>query len=110
VEGILERYLSIFLPFIATIVLAHLVVRSSGSWQVERTGLASPILLRRILIASGTAIAIIVGVDVLTSGDLFLRPDPLRSPILFGLVVVGLVAANFAWRAFGFVGERLRRD
>jgi hypothetical protein len=109
VEGILERYLSIFLPFIATVVLAHLVVRSSGSWQVERLGLASSDLLRRILVASGSAIGIIVGVDLVTGGDLLLRPDPLRSPILVGLVVVGLVAANFAWRAFGLVGERLRR-
>lgn len=109
-EGILERYLSIFLPFIAMIVLAHFVVRSSGSWQVERTGLASPELLRKILIASGSAIAIIVGVDVLTGGDLFLRPGSPRSEILIGLVIVALVAVRFASRAFALIGERVRRQ
>jgi hypothetical protein len=105
----LGRYLSIFLPFIAAIVLGHLIVRASGAWQLERLGLASPDLLRRVLVASGGAIAIIVGVDVLTDGDLFLRPSSPRSEILMGLVVVALVATNFAWRAFGHLGEILRR-
>lgn len=106
----LERYLSVFLPFVATVVLAHVIVRSSGSWQVERTGLASPDLLRRILIASVTAIAIILGVDLVSGGDLFLRPTSPRSEILIGLVVVSLVAVRFASRAFAQMGDRLRRQ
>lgn len=104
-EGILERYLSIFLPFIGTVILAHFIVRSSGAWQLERTGLASPELLRRLLLASASAIAIIVGVDVVTGGDLFLRPSSPRSEILIALVLVTLVAgrsllriAERAWR------------
>ncbi len=109
-EGTLERYLSIFLPFVVTVLLAHAIVRSSGSWQVERTGLASPDLLRRLLIASVTAIAIILGVDLVTGGDLFLRPTSPRSEILIGLVVVSLVAVRFASRAFAHVGDRLRRQ
>jgi hypothetical protein len=100
-EGILERYLSIFVPFLATVMLGHLILRSSGSWQLERTGLASlasPRLLRRVLTASGAAIAIIVTVDLLTAGDLFLRPSD-RSVLLIGIVLVTLVAGSFALRA-----------
>lgn len=106
----LERYLSIFLPFVVTVLLAHVIVRSSGSWQVERMGLASPDLLRRLLIASASAIAIILGVDLATGGDLFLRPTSPRSEILIGLVIVSLVAVRFASRAFARVGDRLRRQ
>lgn len=104
-EGILGRYLSIFLPFLATIVLGHLIVRSSGGWQVERLGLASPDVLRRLLLATGSAIAIIVAVDVLTGGDLFLRPTSPRSPILIALVLVTLVAGRSVLR----IAERLLR-
>ena len=53
VEGIIGRYLSVFVPFLATVVIAHFVVRSSGVWQLERLGLgslASPHLLRRVLL------------------------------------------------------------
>lgn len=104
-EGIVGRYLSIFLPFLATIVLAHLIIRSSGAWQVERLGLASPDLLRRLLLASGSAIAIIVAVDVLTGGALFLRPTTPRSPILIALILVTLVAGRTVLR----IAEHLLR-
>jgi hypothetical protein len=108
VEGTLERYLSVFLPFLATIVLAHLVVRSSGSLQLERMGLASTGLLRRLLLATGGAMAIIVGVDALTGGDLFLTPSP-RSLLLIGAVLVTLVAARAGARAAAPVIRSLRR-
>ncbi|MDE3111375.1 MAG: hypothetical protein KGK34_00355 [Chloroflexota bacterium] len=102
-EGILARYLSIFLPFLATVVLAHLVLRSSGSWQTERIGLASPALLRRILLATASAIGIILVVDLVTGGDLVLRPSSPRSEILIALVLVTLVAARSILR----IAERL---
>jgi hypothetical protein len=108
VEGILERYLSVFLPFVATLVIAHLVVRSSGAYQLERLGLASPDLLRRVLVASGGAMGIIVGVDLLTGGDLFLRPSP-RSLFLIGIVLVALVATRYAARAGGSLVRLVRR-
>jgi hypothetical protein len=108
VEGTLERYLSVFLPFLATVLLAHLVVRSSGSWQLERMGLASTQLLRRVLLASGGAMAIIVGVDALTGGDLFLVPSP-RSLLLIGAVLATLVAARAGSRAAGPLLRSLRR-
>ncbi len=108
-EGILERYLSIFLPFVATVVLAHFVVRSSGAWQLERMGLTSPDLLRRVLVASGAAIAIIIGVDLLTGGDLFLRPASPRSLLLIALVVVALVSVKLGSQLIGPVLRSLRR-
>ena len=109
VEGVVGRYLSIFLPFIATVVLAHLVIRSSGAWQLQRLGLTSTDLLRRVLTASGGAIAIIVSVDLVTGGDLFLHPSESRSPILMALVVVALIAGNVAWRALTTLAERVSR-
>ncbi len=87
----LERYMSVFAPFVATVVLAHFIARSSGAWQVESLGLASPRLLRRALAATATAIAIIVGVDLLTGGALFLHPSSPRSEILIGLTTVALL-------------------
>jgi len=101
VEGILGRYLSVFLPFIATVVVAHYVVRSGGAWQLERFGLASlgsRDLLRRVLLATVGAMTIIVSVDALTGGDLFLAPSS-RSLFLIGAVLLALVSANFAARA-----------
>ncbi len=108
-EGILERYLSIFLPFVATVVLAHFVVRSSGAWQLERMGLASPALLRRLLVASGSAIAIIVGVDLLTGGDLFFRPASTRSVLLIALIVVSLVTVKLASRVVAPIARSILR-
>ena len=107
-EGIAVLYLSVFLPFVVTVVLAHYVVRSSGAWQVQRLGLASPDLLRRVLLASAGAMTIIVSVDALTGGDLFLAPSP-RSVLLIGAVLAALVSARFAARAAGPVVRLLRR-
>jgi hypothetical protein len=101
VEGIALRYLSVFLPFVATVVVAHYVVRSGGAWQLERFGLGSlgsPELLRRVLLATAGAMTIIVSVDALTGGDLFLAPSP-RSVLLIGVVLAALVSARFAARA-----------
>ena len=107
-EGILGRYLMVFAPFVATVVLAHLVVRTSGAWQLERMGLASPDLLRRVLLATAGAMTIIVSVDALTGGDLFLRPSP-RSLLLIGAVLIALVSARSAGRALEPLVRGLRR-
>ena len=108
VEGILMRYLSVFAPFLATVVIAHYVVRSSGAWQLERMGLASPDLLRRVLLATAGAMTIIVSVDALTGGDLFLAPSP-RSLLLIGVIVLALVSAKIGSRAAEPLIRRLRR-
>ena len=104
-EGILVRYLSVFVPFLATVVIAHYVVRSSGASQLERMGLGSTLLLRRVLLATAGAMTIIVSVDLLTGGDLFLRPSP-RSLLLIGAVLLALVSARTAAR---FVEPLLRQ-
>jgi hypothetical protein len=51
---------------------------------------------------------IIVGVDLLTGGDLFLRPSP-RSLFLIGIVLVALVATRYAARAGGSLVRLVRR-
>jgi hypothetical protein len=111
VEGILGRYLMVFGPFVATVVIAHFVVRSSGAWQLERSGLAplaSRDLLRRVLLATAGAMTIIVSVDALTGGDLFLTPSP-KSVLLIGAVLAALLIARFAGNAAGPVLRLLRR-
>lgn len=109
VEGILARYLGVFLPFIALLVLGHLIVRSSGAWQLQRSPLASPELLRRLLASSAAAIGIILAVDVITGGDLFLRPRSPQSEILIGLVLIGLVGVRSAYQALSPLTRRRRR-
>ena len=92
------RYLGVFLPFLAVLVLGHLIVRSSGAWQLQRSALASPDLLRRLLAASAAAIGIILAVDGLTGGDLLLRPRSPQSELLIGLVIVALIVSRSALR------------
>jgi hypothetical protein len=106
VEGILARYLGVFLPFLAFVVLGHLIVRSSGAWQLQRSALASPELFRRVLLSSVAAIAIILGVDIATGGDLFLRPRSPQTEILIGLVLVGLVGGRTAFKALAPLARR----
>lgn len=108
-EGILARYLGIFLPFLAVIVLGHLIVRSSGAWQLQRSPLASPVLLRQLLASSAAAIGIILAVDIVTDGDLFLRPRSPQSEILIGLILVGLVGGRSAFAALAPLARRRRR-
>lgn len=107
-EGILARYLGVFLPFIAVVILGHFIVRSSGAWQLQRSALASPELVRRILAASAAAIGIILAVDLLTGGDFFYRPRAPQSPLLIAIVLVGLVAGHFGLRAIG-LARRIKR-
>jgi hypothetical protein len=101
----------VFAPFVAAVVVAHFVVRSSGAWQLERVGLASlasPDLLRRVLLATAGAMTIIVSVDALTGGDLFLTPSP-KSLLLIGAILAALLIARSAGRAAGPLVRALRR-
>lgn len=109
VEGILARYLGVFLPFLAFVVLGHLIVRSSGAWQLQKSALASPELFRRVFFSTLAAIGIIVGVDLATGGDLFLRPRSPQTEILIGLVLVGLVGVRTAFKAVAPLARRARR-
>lgn len=109
-EGILARYLGVFLPFLAFVVVGHLIVRSSGAWQLQRSALASPELFRRILAGSIAAIGIILAVDIATGGALFLRPRSPQTEILIGLVLVGLVGGRSAYRTMVHLARRGRRD
>lgn len=109
VEGILARYLGIFLPFLAFVVLGHLIVRSSGAWQLQKSALASPELFRRVLVSSLAAIGIILAVDAATGGDLFLRPRSPQTELLIGLILVGLVGGRTALRALVPLARRRGR-
>ncbi len=103
------RYVGVFLPFVATLICAHFIVRSSGSELIARTELASPKILRRALIATAVAVGLIVGVDVLTDGELFLRPRFPESQLLFTLLLVGVLLAAMIARSLAPIARRLKR-
>ena len=90
-EEAVLRYLSVFLPFIATIICAHYIVRTSGSPFLAGTDLASPQLLQRALGATAVAVGLIVVVDALTDGELFLRPRAPGSPLLITMLLVAVL-------------------
>ena len=85
------RYLGVFLPFVATLICAHCIVRASGSELRARIELGSPSFLRRALGATAVAIGLIVLVDGLTNGDLFLHPRFPGSQLLITIVLVGVL-------------------
>ena len=45
-EEAVGRYLEVFLPFIATLICAHYIVRQSGALLIARTD--SPAITRRV--------------------------------------------------------------
>src|SRR5437762_3265829 len=92
-EEAVGRYLGVFLPFIATLVCAHYIVRMSGSELIARTDLASPTMFRRALAGTAISVALIVGVDVATGGDLFLHPRFPESQLLITLLLVAVLLA-----------------
>ena len=85
------RYLGVFLPFVATVICAHYIVRAGGPELVARIELGSPAFLRRALGATAVAIGLIVFVDGLTNGDLFLHPRFPESQLLITIVLIGVV-------------------
>jgi hypothetical protein len=109
VEEALGRYLGVFLPFVATLCCAHLILRASGASLVLRAELGSPRLLRRALAATSVAALLIVGVDTLTGGELFLHPRFPSSQLLMTLLVVVLALAATLSRTLAPFARRLRR-
>jgi hypothetical protein len=108
-EEAVGRYLGVFLPFIATLVCAHYIVRLSGSEILARTELASPQTFRRALGATGIAVPLIVGVDVATGGGLFLHPRFPESQLLITLLLVGVLLAFTIGRSLAPLARRLKR-
>jgi hypothetical protein len=108
-EEAVLRYVGVFLPFVATIICAHYIVRTSGSELVARTELASPRLLRRVLGATVVAVGLIAAVDTLTQGDLFLHPRFPESQLLITLLLVGLLLISMIGRSIGPLARRFKR-
>jgi hypothetical protein len=109
VEEAVGRYLGVFLPFIAALVCAHYIVRQSGSELLARSELASPKTFRRALGATGIAVSLIVGVDLATSGDLFLHPRFPESQLLITLLLVAVLLAFTIGRSLAPLARRLKR-
>ena len=82
------RYLSVFLPFIATLICAHFIVR---------------------LVATAIAVPLIIGVDLATGGDLFLHPRLPGSQLLMTLLLVAVVLVFTIGRFLVPIARRLRR-
>lgn len=108
-EEAIGRYLGVFLPFIATLVAAHYIVRQSGSELLVRTRLADPRMFRRSLVATAVAAALIVAVDSATGGDLFLRPRFPESQLLITLLLVVLLLAYTLGRSLAPLARRFKR-
>lgn len=108
-EEAIGRYLGVFLPFIATLVAAHYIVRESGSELLVRTRLADPRAVRRALVATAVAAALIVAVDAATNGDLFLRPRFPESQLLITLLLVAVLLAFTLGRSLAPLARRFKR-
>lgn len=107
-EEALTRYLGVFVPFLATLVCAHYILRASALLQVARTELASQ-FLRRALTATAVAFALIVACDATTNGDLFLRPRFPESQLLIMLLLVTVLLACTVGRTLAPLARRLKR-
>jgi hypothetical protein len=108
-EEAVLRYIGVFLPFIATLICAHYIVRTSGSELIARTDLASPKLLRRALVATAVAVGLIIVVDVMTQGDLFLHPRFPESQLLITLLLVGVLLVFMVGRSLAPLARRFKR-
>ena len=108
-EEAVGRYLGVFVPFIATVVCAHYIVRLSGSELIARSGLASPDMFRRALAGTGIAVALIIAMDIATGGDLFLRPRFPESQLLITLLLVAVLLAFSLGRSLAPLARRFKR-
>ena len=108
-EEAVGRYLGVFLPFIATLICAHYILRQSGSELLARTELASTKTFRRSIVATFVAVGLIVAVDSATGGDLFLRPRFPESQLLMTLVLLGLLLAFTVGRSVATIARHLKR-
>ena len=103
------RYLGVFLPFIATLIAAHYIVRASGSELAARTELASPSFLRRALGATAVAAGLFLIVDGLTAGDLFLHPRFPESQLLIAILLIAVFLVFTIGRSLAPIARRFRR-
>ena len=108
-EEAITRYLGVFLPFIATIICAHYLLRSTGSPQLAGMELASPRVLRRALWATAAAVGLIVLVDALTDGELFLRPRSPGTQLLITMLLVGVLLVSAIGRSLAPIARRFKR-
>jgi hypothetical protein len=108
-EDVVGRYLGVFLPFIATLICAHYIVRQSGSELLARTDLASPKTFRRSLAATAVAVLLIVAVDLATGGDRFLHPRFPESQLLITLLLVAVLLAFMVGRSLAPLARRFKR-
>ena len=102
------RYLEVFLPFIATLICAHYIVRQSGSLLIARTDLASPRTFRRALVATAIGVPLIVAVDLATGGDLFLHPRFPESQLLITLLLVAVLLVFMIGRSLAPLARRFK--
>lgn len=103
------RYLGVFLPFVATLICAHFIVRTGGSDLAARIELGSPTFLRRALGATPVAVGLIVSVDGLTNGDLFLHPRFPESQLLITIVLIGVLLVFTIGRCLAPLARWFRR-
>jgi hypothetical protein len=108
-EEAITRYLGVFAPFVATLVCAHYILRLNGSVMLARTELGSPRILRRSLIATAVAFVLIVGVDIATGGDLFLRPRFPESQLLITLLLIVVLLTFTVGRTLAPIARRFKR-
>jgi len=107
-EEAVGRYLEVFLPFIATLICAHYIVRQSGSELIARTDLASPRTFRRALVATAIAVPLIIAVDMATGGDLFLHPRFPESQLLITLLLVAVLLVFMVGRSLAPLARRFK--
>lgn len=107
-EASIVRYLDVFVPWCVTVVLGHLILRTSSSSYIAASGLASRQMLVRVLGATAVAMALIVGADLFTNGDLFLRPRFPASQLLVAVIAVTALSAGLLVRTLGPLLRRPR--
>jgi hypothetical protein len=77
--------------------------------MLARTELGSPRILRRSLIATAVAFVLIVGVDIATGGDLFLRPRFPESQLLITLLLIVVLLTFTVGRTLAPIARRFKR-
>jgi hypothetical protein len=107
-EEAVGRYLEVFLPFIATLICAHYIVRQSASPFIARTDLASPRTFHRALVATAIALPLIIAVDLATGGDLFLHPRFPESQLLITLLLVAVLLVFTLGRSLAPLARRFK--
>ena len=107
-EEAVGRYLGVFLPFIATLICAYFIVRQSRSDIFARLEIVSARNFRRAFGATAVAVPLIVGVDAITGGDLFLHPQFPASQLLITMLLVAVLLAFTIARSLAPLARRFK--